>query len=58
MHCMEIEVLTLCSYVTLFLATLAAAMIGNQQFHNNHYKYMFCEETDDILDDVMSLMYK
>ena len=28
--------LTLCAYVTLILVTLAAAMTGDQQLHNNH----------------------
>ena len=30
------EVLTLCSYVTLIPATLAAVMTGHQQLHNSH----------------------
>ena len=30
------KVLTVCAYVTLILVTLAAAMTGDQQLHNNH----------------------
>ena len=38
--------MTLCNHVTLILATLAAAMTGDQQLHNS----MFCEENEEILD--------
>ena len=45
--------MTLCAYVTLILATVAAAMTGDQQLHNNHYNSMFCEESEEILDGVI-----
>ena len=35
-HSSRVTLLTLCNHVTLILATLAAAMTGDQQLHNNH----------------------
>ena len=37
MLCYSVQhILALCAYVTLILVTLAAAMTGDQQLHNNH----------------------